>query len=294
MGHHPPNRYGPAFAIAISLNLAFVVIEVIYALLANSSSLLADAGHNFGDIIGLALAAGANGLLMAKPRDRFSYGFKKTTILAAILNACILVATSAVICFEAISKLISPEHVNELTVAVVAAIGIAINGGSALLFMKNDGDLNIKGAFLHLAYDAMISLGVVVAAVLIYFTGYYWLDPLVGLFIVIAILLGAWGLLRDSVILILDAVPSHVDINQVNAFLLALPDVKEVHDLHIWGLSTNEVALTAHLVITKDFLTDDQQRSICNALRTNFYIEHVTLQMEHGTLHHDKGHTQCC
>ncbi len=281
--HHVPETFTTAFFLAVFLNLAFVIIEAIYAVSANSMSLLADAGHNLGDVLGLAMAWGANWLMTRPATSRYSYGFKRTTILAAIANALILVFTSAIIAYESIYKLINPVKVHEMTVIIVALIGIVINGGTALLFMKGSADdLNIKGAFLHLAYDALISLGVVVTGVIILFAGWVWLDPVVGLLIVVAILAGTWGLLRDSINLILDAVPHNIEQDKVRDYLNAIKGVVAVHDLHIWGLSTKEIALTAHLVMPDSYLTDDDYQHICGELKQQFKINHATLQVEKG------------
>jgi cobalt-zinc-cadmium efflux system protein len=285
-GHaHPlPKSFNFAFGISIALNLAFTIIQVIYAFLANSMSLLSDAAHNFGDVFGLVLAWGASWLLTLPARKRYSYGFKRTTILAALINALILFGTSLLIIAESIYKFLHLSPVNGYMVIIVAAIGIVINGGTALLFIKGSHeDLNIKGAFLHLMADALISFGVVVAGILIVFTGWSWLDPLAGLFIVLIILWGTWGLLRDSVRLILDAIPHQVDQAGVESFLQNLKGVTAVHDLHIWGLSTKEIALTAHLVIPERVLTDEDYDSINLTLKQQFRIDHVTIQVEKGS-----------
>jgi cobalt-zinc-cadmium efflux system protein len=279
--HTPPQSFNLAFAIAISLNLGFTVLETTYAFLANSMGLLADAAHNFGDVFGLALAWGANFLLTLPARKRYSYGYKRTTILAAVANALILVATSAVIAFESVYKLFHVTTVNEHVIIVIALLGIAINGGTALLFMKGaHEDLNIKGAFLHLLYDALIAIGVVIGGIAIYYTGCMWIDPIIGLLIVITILWGTWDLLRDSVRLILDAIPHYIDHIGVNNYLKSLPGVTAIHDLHIWGLSTKEVALTAHLVIAESNLPSVNYQKINTILRDKFKINHVTIQIE--------------
>ncbi len=279
--HHAPQSFNLAFAIAISLNLGFTLLEVVFALMANSMGLLADAAHNFGDVLGLLLAWGANWLLTIPARKRFSYGYKRTTILAAITNALVLVASSAVIAYESIHKLLDVTQVNEYLVIAVALVGILINGGTALLFMKGaEDDLNIKGAFLHLMYDALIALGVVAAGILILFTHQMWIDPLVGLLIVVTILWGTWGLLQNSIRLIMDAVPHYIDQHGVSEFLMSLPDVKTIHDLHIWGLSTKEVALTAHLVISAEHPADVDYKKINSVLKDKFRINHATIQIE--------------
>ncbi len=281
--HVVPETFGKAFALAVTLNFAFVIIEAIYAVSANSMSLLADAGHNLGDVLGLAMAWGASWLLTKSATQKYSYGFKRTSIIAAILNALILVFTSGIIAYESIIKLIHPGEVHELTVIIIAFIGILINGGTALLFMRGrKDDLNIKAAFLHLAYDALISLGVVITGVIILFTHWVLLDPIVGLLIVVAILLGTWRLLIDSVNLILDAVPHTVDIDAVRTFLEKIEGVTALHDLHVWGLSTKEVALTAHLVMPEKRLSDTELHKIKIELKQHYKIDHVTLQVEAG------------
>lgn len=280
--HHPaPSKFNSAFLIAVSLNFLFVVAEAIYAIMANSTSLLADAGHNLGDVLGLALAWGANWLLQRSSADRYTYGYRRTTILAAISNALLLVLTSAIIATEAIEKLMHPAIVNEKVVILVAAIGIVINGGTAALFVKGrKDDLNIKAAFMHLAADTLISVGVVIAGFVILSTGWYWFDPVVGLIIVISILIGTWSLLRESVDLILDAIPRHIDQQGVKRFLTQWPGVQTLHDLHIWGLSTKEVALTAHLIMPDQGLSDCDHQKINETLLNEFKIHHVTIQVE--------------
>lgn len=281
---HSPASFNTAFAIAVALNLAFTLFQIGYALKANSMSLLADAVHNFGDVFGLVLAWGANWLLTLPARKRYSYGFKRTTILAALVNALILTATSAVITYESVYKFWHPASMHSVIVMIVALVGIFINGGTALLFMKGaHHDLNIKGAFLHLLGDAAISLGVVITAVIVFFTHFYWLDPLAGLLIVSIILWGTWGLLRDSVSLILDAIPHHIDHHGVEEFLKNFPGVTKVHDLHIWGLSTKEIALTAHVVMPNITLTDADYEKINAVLKEKFRIDHATIQVEKGS-----------
>lgn len=292
---HAPTSFNMAFAIAVLLNLGFTIFEVIYAMIANSMSLLADAAHNFGDVFGLLLAWGANWLLTLPARKRYSYGFKRTTIMAAMLNALILVATSAIIAYESLFKLLHLSTVNEHIVMMVAFIGMLINGGTALLFLKGShDDLNIKGAFLHLIGDALIAVSVVIAAALVLFTHQLWIDPLMGLLIVGVILWGTWGLLRDSVRLILDAVPHQIDIHGVEHYLQSLTGVKAVHDLHIWGLSTKEIALTAHLVMPESPLKDADYEIINHTLKTTFNIDHATLQVESGHADYPCTRSQTC
>ena len=293
--HAPPTSFNRAFAVSVIANLSFTITQVIFALMADSMSLLADAAHNFGDVFGLVLAWGANWLLTLPARKRYSYGFKRTTIIAAIINALLLVATSTLICYESIHKLFHLTALNERIVFFVALCGIGINGGTALLFMRGaHKDLNIKGAFLHLLGDTLISFGVVVAALLIGVTGWIWLDPIVGLFIVIIIFLSTWGLLRDSVSLLLDAVPHQIDQQGVLTYLQQLPGVEAVHDLHIWGLSTKEIALTAHLVMPNDKLSDEDFHKINHTFKERFHVDHVTLQIEAGNLGYPCHRSEGC
>jgi len=278
-----PEQVNLAFAIAVLLNLGFTALEAIYAISADSMSLLGDAAHNLGDVLGLMLAWGANWLLSKPSNVRYSYGYKRTTIIAALINALIIVGTGFIIAYEAVIKLLDPAPTNEVTVIVVAAIGIAINAGTAMLFIRGSKeDLNIKGAFLHLAVDAIISLGVVFTGIIIYYTKWYWLDGVIALLIVLAIVYGTWELLRDSVLLLLDGVPTSLDYSTVKQSLMDIQGVTSVHDLHIWGLSTKEIALTAHLVMPGRTLTDHDYSKINQMLKTNFKIKHVTLQVEQG------------
>lgn len=282
--HHGATSLNTAFAIAITVTLGYTCTEVVYAFIANSMSLLADAAHNLGDVLGLGLAWLANWLLSFPPRKRYSYGFKRTTIIAALINAFILVATSALIAYESINKLLHLSSVNEDVVIVIGLIGILINGGSSLLFMRNaHDDLNIKGAFLHLIADALILAGVVVGAIVIKYTQLHWIDPVLGLVIVAIILWGTWGLLRDSLHLILDAIPHYIDHVGVRTYLAQLPGVTEVHDLHIWGLSTREIALTAHLIMPNGTLSDADHKAINEHLHDKFKISHITIQVEKGS-----------
>lgn len=284
---------GKAFAIAMFINLGFTLVEAVFALLSHSSSLLADAGHNLGDVLGLGLAWGAHWLQTRKPIEQYSYGYKRTTILAAFLNAVILIATAVMIAIHAVESLIHPEAIAEKVVFIVALVGIFMNGGTALLFRHDGGDLNIKGAFLHLAYDALISLGVVIAAVIIFYTHWVWLDPIVGLLVVVTILWGTWGLFKKSMALILDAVPHNIKIQEVKNYLASWGGVNEIHDLHIWSLSTTETALTAHLVMPERYLKDQEYWEINAALEKRFGIGHVTLQVERGE-HGEGDHQHRC
>lgn len=282
--HHDVKSFNKSFAIAVTLALTFTLAEGMYGIIANSMSLLADAAHNLGDGLGLILAWLANWLLSFPARKRYSYGYKRTTIIAALANAFILVATSVLIAYESIHKLFALTAINETIVIIVGLLGIVINGGSALLFMRGaHHDLNIKGAFWHLLADMLISAGVVVAAVIILFTGWIWVDPVVGLIIVMIVLWGTWGLLRDSLRLILDAVPHYIDYAGVKNYLSTYPGVTALHDLHIWGLSTREVALTAHLIMPEKPLTDADYKIINAVLHEQFKINHATLQVEAGS-----------
>lgn len=283
--HGVIRSFNKAFAIAVSVTLAYTIVEAGYAFYADSVSLLADAVHNLGDVLGLVLAWVANWLLLFPARKRYSYGFKRTTIIAALANAFILVATSALIAYESIYKLFHLTSVDENVVIIVGTIGIFVNVGSSLLFMRGaEDDINIKGAFLHLMADALILVGVVVSAIVIKYTNWLWIDPVVGLIIVGIVLWGTWGLLRDSVSLIMDAIPRYIDHAGVREFLSSYAGVKAVHDLHIWGLSTKEVALTAHLVMPTSPLTDADYKKINLILHEKFRINHVTLQVESGDL----------
>jgi cobalt-zinc-cadmium efflux system protein len=273
-----------AFIIAILAHLAFTFLEAIFALYSHSSSLLADAGHNLGDVLGLVFAWGANYLQTQRPTDRFSYGYKRTSVLAAFLNATILIATALMISVNSVGHLLHPHPVEEKIVIIVAAIGVLVNVGTAFLFRHDHEDMNVKAAFLHLAFDALVALGVVVTGIVIYFTGYYWLDPVVSLFIMLAIVSGTWKLFKRSTNLILDAVPHQVNIQRVFDYLKAWPDVTEVHDLHIWGLSTTEVALTAHLIVPSRYLDDNELLNLAQSLQQQFGIGHVTIQVERGTM----------
>ena len=269
-----------SFIIAIIINLGFTGVEAVFALLANSSSLLADAGHNLGDVMGLLLALMANMLSKKQATVTFSYGFKRTTILAAIINALILVIASCLISADAIYELLHPGVVSAMDVIIIASIGIVVNGASAMLFLKDkNADLNVKGAFLHLSADAVISLGVVVAAVLIYFTHWMIIDPIVSLIIVALILVAGFGLLRDSLNLVMDAVPKHIKPSAVINYLESLKYVQGAHHLHIWALSTRENALTVHLTALKP-LDNQTYRIINEALKVKFNIHHATIQTE--------------
>ncbi|MEO7218527.1 MAG: cation diffusion facilitator family transporter [Gemmatimonadaceae bacterium] len=280
---HGPANYNSAFAIGIALNLGFVLLEVVYGLRSGSLALVADAGHNFGDVLGLALAWVAALLALRLPTRRHTYGMRRSSILAALANAIFLLITVGAIAWEAILRFQHPEVIDSRTVVWVAALGIAINLGTALLFVRGrKGDLNIRGAFLHMAADAAVSLGVVAAGIVIGITGWLWVDPVVSLLVVAVITIGTWSLLTESLHLALDAVPESINIVEVENYLRSIPDVTAVHDLHVWGMSTTDVALTAHLV--KPVTGDDDGMLIgtCQELQRRFGIGHATLQIERG------------
>jgi len=280
---HAPKSYGRAFAIGVGLNVAFVLIEAFYGYRAHSLALVADAGHNLSDVLGLLLAWGASILTLRQPTPRRTYGLRRSSILAALINAVVLLIAIGGIAWEAIRRFSAPSSVEGGTVIWVAAVGIVINAVTAWLFVAGQKeDLNIRGAFLHMAADAGVSLGVVLAGFAILATGWQWLDPVVSLIIVAVILVGTWGLLRDSVNLALDAVPENVDEARVQAYLASVPDVSDVHDLHIWGMSTTETALTAHLVLRASNEGDALLHRVCKELHDQFGIEHATLQVETG------------
>jgi cobalt-zinc-cadmium efflux system protein len=282
-GHAAAGDYGRAFAIGIALNLIYVAAEAGYGLAAGSLALLADAGHNLGDVLGLALSWAAAVLGRRGPSGRFTYGLRSSSILAALANALILLVVTGGIAWEAILRLSHPVAVTGGIVAVVAAIGIIVNGVTALLFARGRGnDLNLRSAFLHMAADAIVTAGVVVAGVAIALTGLLWLDPAVSLVVSAVIIYGTWDLVKQALHLALDAVPEGVDADAVRTHLLALPGVTALHDLHIWGMSTTETALTCHLVIPQGHPGDDALSAIAHDLEHRFHIHHTTLQIELG------------
>jgi cobalt-zinc-cadmium efflux system protein len=288
-GHaHAPKDFGRAFLIGVFLNAGFVAVEVVYGLVGNSLALLADAGHNLSDVLGLVLAWGASVLVKKAPSRRFTYGLRSTSILAALINATLLLLVTGGIAWEAFLRFQNPGDVQSKIVVAVAAIGVVINLATALLFMSGrKGDLNVRAAFAHMAGDAAIALGVVVAGFAILHTGWLWLDPLVSLAIAVLVIVATWGLLRDSVTLALDAVPQGIDIEKVRHYLASVEGVSEVHDLHIWGMSTTETALTSHLIIPSGYPGDALRNDICAELRKRFSIDHATIQIELG----DTGQT---
>ncbi|MEO6049432.1 MAG: cation diffusion facilitator family transporter [Candidatus Kapaibacterium sp.] len=288
MGHdhnhsHGPASYNRAFAIGVGLNLAFVGVESFYGIMAHSVALVADAGHNLSDVLGLLLAWGASYLARRLPTERHTYGLRRSSILAALLNAVLLLVAVGGIAWESLRRLGDPATVSGETVMWVAALGIAVNGVTALLFAKGrKGDINIRGAFLHMAADAAVSLGVVIAGFAIKATGLTWIDPVVSLAIIVVITAGTWGLLRESFNLAMDAVPESIDRRKVEEYLTGIDGVIEVHDLHIWGMSTTEPALTVHLVKPDGNHPDEFIAGICDELHHRFGIEHTTIQIERG------------
>ena len=280
---HVTGGHGMAFAVAVTLNSAFVVTEVVAGLASGSMALLADAGHNFGDVLALLLAWGASILAARPPSQRFTYGLKSSSILAAIANAALLWVALGAILIETIQRFFNPERSDGLAMLVVASIGIAINGLSAALFARGrKSDLNLRAAFQHLLADAAVSAGVVLAGLAIMLTGRSWIDPLTSLLITLVIGWGSWGLLRDAVRMGLLAVPEGVDEAAVRAYLAALPGVAGVHDLHIWPMSTTENAFTAHLVMPDGHPGDAFLREVSERLDHDFAIHHATMQVETG------------
>jgi len=288
---HAPADFGRAFAIGIALNLGFVAVETVYGFVANSMSLLADAGHNLSDVLGLVVAW--SGAIMARraPSPRFTYGLKKAPILAALANSLFLLIAVGAIGAEAIRRLFHPSPTEGETVMIVAGIGIAINGLTALLFARGrEQDLNIRGAYLHMAADAAVSAAVVFAGLVILWTGQRWVDPVMSLAVAVVILWSSVGLLKESVWMSLAGVPSGIDVDVVEAELALLDGVETVHDLHVWPLSTTETALTAHLVAPGVASTDDLLQAARRMLHDRFRIEHCTLQVERNHLED----TRCC
>ena len=277
---HPEPAFNRAFLIAIISNGLFVVCQIIFAYVANSTSLLADAVHNFGDVLSLIFAWVAAGLLKRSPTARSTYGMKKTSILASLANGLLLVFTCGIIASEAVYKLFIPSTVGAGYVMIVAGIGIFVNGATAALFLRGTNDLNIRAAFLHLLYDAVISVGVVVSAGLLYWTGWLWIDPLVGILIAVAILKGTWSLFTDSLRLIIDGVPRGIIMNNVRELLSQESGVCGVHDLHVWALSTQENALSVHLWMPDEQLTDSARLELGRRLREEHHIHHTTIQVE--------------
>jgi len=276
-----PASYDRAFAIGASLNVAFVIAEVVFGVLAGSLALVADAGHNLSDVLALLLAWGAMVLGRRQASARRTYGWGRSSILAAVINALALLVIVGAVSWEAIRRLAAPEPVSGGVVIGVAALGMMINGGTALLFMSGrHRDVNLRGAFLHMASDAAVSLGVVIAGIAILLTGWLWLDPVISLVIGAVVVFGTWGLLKDSLDLALDAVPENVPIDAVRQHLVHAPGVVGLHDLHVWAMSTTETALTAHLVIIDSPTQERFLGELTEEIHDRFGIEHVTIQLE--------------
>jgi cobalt-zinc-cadmium efflux system protein len=285
--HLPSDKKSRAFAIAVLLNIAIVVIQVIYGFIAHSTALLADAGHNLSDVLGLLLAWGAIYLSRRRPSERYTYGLRGTSILASLANAALLCMATGAIAWEAILRLANPPAVGGMTVFAVAAAGLLVNGFSAWLFMSGSkGDLNVRGAFLHMLGDAAVSAAVAISGLAILWTGWYWVDPLMSLMVVGVVLYGTWGLLRDSVKLSLGAVPQQVDSPAIGRYLAGLPGVSDVHDLHVWGLSTTENSLTVHLVMPAGHPGDEFVDRVAARLADDYEVHHATIQIDLGTTDH--------
>ena len=287
--HQAPSNITKAFVVGIILNSTFVLVEAITGLYTHSLSLLADAGHNLSDVAGLALALFASKLALKKNNEQYSFGYRQSTVLAAFLNACILLVSLGAVAYEAIMRITQPHFIEGGIVAIVAGIGIVINSVTALMFLKDkDKDINTKGAYLHMASDALISLGVVIAGIVMIYTKWYWLDSVVSLVLVIVVIFGTWGLLKESLRLTLNGVPNDIDINEVKKYLLGLKGVTDVHDLHIWAISTSETALTVHLIIPENLDNDLIYESIKEELHHKYNISHSTIQIERN-----KGEFHC-
>ncbi|MGB5486592.1 MAG: cation diffusion facilitator family transporter [Lysobacterales bacterium] len=285
--HHAAPDYNRAFAIGVALNLLFVVIEVFYGVMANSLALITDAGHNLSDVMGLLLAWGANYLAGKQPSLRRTYGYSRATILASMFSGLLLLAAVVLISWEAIQRFITPSEPVGQTIMLVAGVGVVINAITAWLFVSGkDHDLNIRGAYLHMAADALVSLGVVVSGFVIWKFGLKWFDPLSSLLIALVIFWSTWGLLRDSLNLAFDGVPRDMDPNEVRVWLSARPGVNGLHDLHIWPMSTTETALTAHLLMSEPPQGDEFLHHLAAQLQKKFKISHATIQIERGDDEH--------
>lgn len=281
--HSHATNYGRAFAVGISLNVLFALVEIFYGWQADSLALLSDAGHNLSDVLGLAIAWGGFYLGKLRPNQKHTYGLGRITIMAALFNALILLVAIGGIAWEAIARFNHPVPIQGGTVMLVAAIGVAVNGITAWLFVSgNKDDLNLRGAFLHMAADALVSLGVVIAGAIYIWAGWSWLDPAISLAIAVVIMLGTWGLLRQSLHLSLDGVPVAIELDEVRSYLATQPGVSEVHDLHVWAMSTSEIALTAHMVLPDGHPGNDFLKRVSEELHDQFAIEHATIQIEIG------------
>lgn len=283
-GHaHGPTRHDRAFAIGVTLNVGFAAVELAFGLVSQSLALIADAGHNFSDVAGLLIAWFAAWLARKPATSLRTYGYRRASILAALANAALLITAVVWIVVEAVQRFFDPQPVASMTVIVVAALGVVINTATALLFLRGrEHDINIKGAYLHMAADAAVSAGVVAAGILIYFTNWLWVDPAISIAIAVVILWSTWSLARDSLNLSLDMVPLNIDRGEVEKYLASLPGVSGVHHLHIWAISTTEIALTVHLVRPNASLDDKFLKDACEGLKRSFGIVHATFQIEAG------------
>jgi cobalt-zinc-cadmium efflux system protein len=278
---HDVKNYNQAFAVGILLNVVYVLIEAGYGLSINSLALIADSGHNLSDVAGLLLAWGASILSHKAKTEKRTYGYRKATVLASLFSAILLFFAIGGIAWEAINRILEPQPIEGVTIIVVAGIGVVINTLTALLFIKDQKtDLNIRGAFLHMAADAGISLAVVLAGILILYGGWLWVDPVISLFISVVIFFATWGLFRESINYSMDAVPQHIDSNGIKKYLTGLVHVVSIHDLHIWPLSTTEVALTVHVVVDVNHIDNDFLSNVQHHLHDEFKIEHSTIQVE--------------
>ena len=286
--HHPtPTHNNRIFGFAISLNLIYVGIEFTYGWLTNSTALIADAGHNVSDVLGLLLSWYAIVLTQRKPNEKYTYGLRSSSILAALTNGMLLLFACGAIAWEAAHRFSAPPIIEGFTISAIAGIGIFINGLSALLLLKDSHhDLNMRSAYLHMVADTAVSLSVVIAGIAMQYGNWYWLDPTMSLIIVLVIVIGTWSLLREAIQLALSAVPKRINVTDINHYLSQLPGVSDVHDLHIWGLSTTENALTAHLVMPNGCPGDEFIDDINHTLKESYAIHHATLQIELGTTHH--------
>ena len=293
--HHAAPDYNRAFAIGVALNVAFVIIEVFYGVMANSLALITDAGHNLSDVMGLLLAWGASYLARMQPSLRRTYGYSRATILASMFSGLLLLAAVVVISWEAVNRFITPSEPAGLTIMVVAGIGVLINSITAWFFVSGkDHDLNIRGAYLHMAADALVSLGVVVSGFVIWKFGLKWFDPMSSLLIALVIFWSTWGLLRDSLNLAIDAVPRDMDPGEVRDWLSAQKGVDGMHDLHIWPMSTTETALTAHLQMSEPPENDEFLHYLASQLHQRFKIAHATFQIERGDQSHPCRQSNNC
>jgi cobalt-zinc-cadmium efflux system protein len=279
--HHAPKNYNSAFIFGITLNLLFVIIEGTYGYFSNSLALMADAGHNLSDVAGLLIAWGAIWLATKKPTSRYTFGLRKSSILSALFNAIFLMIAVGIIIWEALHRVWSPGVVEYKMVIIIASLGIVINSLTALLFFKDkDDDINIAGAYLHMAADALISLGVVLSGIAISYTSWNWIDPVVSILISLIIIYGTWDLLKNAMSLSMDAVPENIDPHSVKKYLESIEGVKEVHDLHIWAMSTTETALSVHLTTDKSSLGNSVLVKISTELKDRYKIHHPTIQIE--------------